>query len=84
MSFHDIKVENFTNDLGQVIKPNDKVIAISNGTKSKARLGTYLGTRNGNAVLIVYDKEVYNWRTRQKEERVRRVTLQRNMVYPTV
>lgn len=84
MSFTDIKVENFTNHLGQVIKPNDKIVAISNGDTAKARLGTYLGTRNGNAVLIVYDKNVYNHRTKQRADRVRRVTLQRNMVYSTI
>lgn len=84
MSMTNIKVENYTNHLGQVIKPNDKIVAIANGASSTARLGTYLGTRNGKPTLIVYDKQVYNWRTRQKEDRVRRVTMQRGMVYPTV
>jgi Tfp pilus assembly protein PilP len=45
----------FTNDLGQVIQPGQKVIAVTSGFNhsTKIALGTYLGSRSSSVVVRV-------------------------------
>lgn len=53
----------FTNSIGQTIEPGEKIVAVTNSTKTlRTRQGTYLGmTDNGKRVVceVLIDRAVY-------------------------
>lgn len=78
--------ENWTNDIGQELKPGDKVIAVASGYghSVNVRLATYLGVRKNSegkveGVNIKYEKPKYSWSSQQlnsylPKKRVYRIT----------
>ena len=61
-----LKEVEFTNNLGQVIKPDDEVVIITSGYNHRVniRQGVYLGTKNDNASCRVTE---YHTKYRFKE-----------------
>lgn len=56
-----LEVVEFTNDLGQVIKPGDEVVIVTTGYGHNVSTdkGTYLGLTNGGASIIKQIKSSY-------------------------
>ena len=79
--------EDYTNSLGQTVKPGDDVVIVTSAYKStRIRKGKFLGVRKDSTgrfrgATCEYVAKRYNWRTQEHTDEVCKTTAKLGRVY---